>query len=83
MLSDTDLRSFLAKEGERLAALAAAEKAEFISIYEVVIEYDVSLRTLRRMQAAGKMPPRVNRKRRKVYRRADIAKLFDTVSKGD
>ena len=61
----------------RLAKAEADTKAlGFVSIVELAAELGVSVRTIRRLQAAGRMPPRVKRGRRKVYRRADLDQLF-------
>lgn len=44
-----------------------------ISISDLAKELGVSVRTLRREQAAGRMPPRIKRGRRQMYLKADIA----------
>lgn len=53
-----------------------AKVTSLISIYQTADEYRVSIRTLRRLQAAGKMPERVRLGRKLVYQRQDIARLF-------
>jgi transposase len=57
-------------------ARARAEAFPLISIQQVAKQYGVSLRTLRRWQAAGLMPEQIKHGRRKVYRRDKIAQMF-------
>lgn len=47
-------------------------KASWVSITEAASMLGVSIRTLRRWQAAGKMPKRVRRSRQLTYLRNDI-----------
>lgn len=56
---------------------ARAENSPLISIKQTAIRYGISVRTLRRLQAAGKMPPRVKWSRKLMYRKTDIAALFE------
>lgn len=60
--------------------LAEREQAHlsfpFITIHQVAEHYGVSLRTLRRLQAADKMPPRKKWGRHLVYLKTDIAGMF-------
>ncbi len=77
-MTEFDQKAFLLRERARLQAKAADEAATFISIYEIADQYGTSLRTLRRMQAAEKMPPRLKLGNKKVYRRDAIARLFQT-----
>ncbi|WP_461479490.1 helix-turn-helix transcriptional regulator [Mesorhizobium jarvisii] len=44
---------------------------ELVSIQDLAAMAGVSLRTLRRRQAAGEMPPRIQRCRSLMYRRSD------------
>jgi predicted DNA-binding transcriptional regulator AlpA len=71
-----DHTTFLMRERERLKAKAANEAAMFISIYEIAEKYKISLRTLRRLQATGKMPPRTRLGKKKMYWRDAIEALF-------
>lgn len=62
-------------------SLLAHFKANSESFHLVTIEwvsktYNISIRTLRRMQAAGKMPPQHKHGRPKKYERAEIEALF-------
>ena len=62
---------------------ARAERAPLISIKQAAKRYSVSVRTLRRLQAAGKMPERVKQSRRLMYPKAELDLLFkaaDTVN---
>jgi len=79
-MTEFDQKAFLLREGARLRAKAAEDAATYISIYEIADQYGISLRTLRRMQAAGKMPSRIKRGEKKVYRRDAIKDLFQTTS---
>ena len=72
--------SFLMREGARLRAKAAEEAATFISIYEITDQYGISLRTLRRMQAAEKMPSRIKLGKKKMYRPDAIERVFHNSS---
>jgi len=54
------------------AAKAASMASEFVSITSAAKLLGVSVRTVRRWQAAGKMPERVKRSRELMYRRADV-----------
>jgi predicted DNA-binding transcriptional regulator AlpA len=73
-----DQNAFLMREAARQIAKAADEAATFISIYEIADQYGISLRTLRRLQAAGKMPSRIRLGKKKVYRRDAIERFFQT-----
>ncbi|TKT71417.1 helix-turn-helix domain-containing protein [Afipia massiliensis] len=53
-----------------------AENSPLLSIKQTAVQYGLSVRTLRRLQAAGKMPPRVKQSRKLMYRKADLAALF-------
>jgi predicted DNA-binding transcriptional regulator AlpA len=57
-------------------ARAAAEADPLISIQEVAEQYGISLRTLRRRQAAGLMPTRTKHGRWLKYQQAEIAELI-------
>jgi excisionase family DNA binding protein len=59
------------------AAKAASMTSEFISITRAAKLLGVSVRTVRRWQAEGKMPERVKRSREKMYRRADVMAMLD------
>jgi hypothetical protein len=59
---------------------ARAENSPFLSIKQTSVRYGISVRTLRRLQAAGKMPPRIKQSRKLVYRKADLAALFERSS---
>jgi predicted transcriptional regulator len=54
------------------AAKAASMTSEFVSIKRTADLLGVSVRTVRRWQAEGKMPERAKRSREQMYRRADI-----------
>jgi hypothetical protein len=54
----------------------AVDSYPYLSIKEVSERYDVSIRTLRRMQAAGLMPPRHKRGRLLEYPTAAIDTMF-------
>jgi predicted site-specific integrase-resolvase len=57
-------------------ARAQHEQFPLISIKDVAKHYDVSVRTLRRWQAAGLMPSRVKHGRRLMYEKAEIAAMM-------
>jgi DNA-binding transcriptional MerR regulator len=57
-------------------ARARAEAFPLISIQQVAKQYDISLRTLRRREAAELMPPRTKHGRRLMYHKAAIAELM-------
>ncbi|MFY9839923.1 MAG: MerR family transcriptional regulator [Xanthobacteraceae bacterium] len=57
-------------------ARAAAEAFPLISIQKVAKQYGVSLRTLRRWQAGGLMPPRTKHGRWLKYQKEAIAELM-------
>jgi predicted site-specific integrase-resolvase len=59
---------------------AAAESYPFISFKKIAAKYDVSIRTLRRMEKAGKLPPRKRRGRLFEYPVDAIEKLFSNLS---
>jgi excisionase family DNA binding protein len=52
------------------------KRAELMSIAEAANTLGVSLRTIRRWEAAGRMPPRFKCSRRWDYRRSDIEALL-------
>jgi len=60
--------------------LVCARSAEFplISIQQMAKNYDVSLRTLRRWEQRGLMPPRIKHGRWLKYDKAQIAALMKT-----
>jgi predicted DNA-binding transcriptional regulator AlpA len=55
---------------------ARAQASPYISIQEVAEQFGISIRTLRREQAAGRMPTRVKRSRQLVYLKNDIDECF-------
>ena len=55
---------------------AATEAFPLISIQQVASQYKVSVRQLRRWEAAGEMPPRTLHGHRKKYDKHDIAALM-------
>jgi DNA-binding transcriptional MerR regulator len=57
-------------------ARAAAEAFPLIAIQQVAKQYGISLRTLRRWQAGGLMPPRARHGRRPKYQKAEIAEVI-------
>jgi len=57
-------------------AIARFQEFPLISIQRVAKQYGISLRTLRRWQAGGLMPPRQKHGRRLKYRKAEIAELI-------
>lgn len=57
-------------------ARARAEAFPLISIQQVAKKYEVSLRTLRRWQVAGLMPPRTKHGKWLKYRKTDIAQMM-------
>lgn len=63
-------------DAELAAVRARVEASPCISIQEVAQQYGVSIRTLRRKQAAGSMPPRTKRSRQLMYLKADIERWF-------
>lgn len=73
-----DQNLFLMREGARLRAKVADQVATSVSIYEISDQYGISLRTLRRKQAAGQMPSRIKLGQKLVYRRDAIERLFQT-----
>lgn len=56
---------------------ATSENFHLVTIEWVSKTYGISIRTLRRMQAAGKMPPQHKHGRPKKYERAEIEALFE------
>lgn len=58
------------------AAKSASESFPLVSIKQVSVRYGLSVRTLRRMQAAGKMPAQRKHGRRKMYLKAEIEQVF-------
>lgn len=65
-------------EIERFARLKtlAEDDEPLISIKQVAAKYGVSIRTLRRWQAEGRMPEREKWRRERMYRKTDIALLM-------
>jgi MerR HTH family regulatory protein len=57
-------------------ARAQAEAFPLISMQQVAKQYAVSLRTLRRWQAAGLMPPRTKHGKWLKYQKTAIAELM-------
>jgi predicted DNA-binding transcriptional regulator AlpA len=53
-------------------AKQAAENSPWISLQEISQAYGISIRTLRRMQAEGLMPPRTKRGRFLMYKKSEI-----------
>jgi hypothetical protein len=51
----------------------AQEEFPLISMQEASKKYKISIRTLRRRQAQGKMPDRVKHGRRLMYQKAELA----------
>ena len=66
------------EDEELLIARARSEEFPLISIQDVAKKYKKSLRTLRRWEAAGVMPPRVRHGRRLKYDKAAIAEMMAT-----
>ena len=65
-----------------LAAMLERQKAlhasfPLMSISDVAAERNVSIRTLRRLQARGKLPQRIKHGRTLMYRKIEIAQFFD------
>jgi hypothetical protein len=52
-----------------------------ISIEATATLMGVSVRTVRRLQAAGRMPPRIHRGHREVYRLLDVLALGTKVAR--
>jgi hypothetical protein len=57
---------------EALRAKHGLEKSPWISIKQISQVYGISIRTLRRMQAEGLMPPRTKRGRLLMYCKAEV-----------
>ncbi|MFA6264881.1 MAG: helix-turn-helix domain-containing protein [Pseudolabrys sp.] len=57
-------------------AVSRSEQFPLISIQDVAKKYGVSLRTLRRWEAAGTMPARVKHGHRLKYKKTDIAGMM-------
>jgi hypothetical protein len=55
-----------------LRAKRASENSPWISVEQITQLYPVSVRTVRRMEAEGLMPPRTKRGRFMLYRKLDI-----------
>jgi predicted DNA-binding transcriptional regulator AlpA len=53
-------------------AKRAAQNSPWISLQQISQAYGISIRTLRRMQAEGLMPPRTKRGRFLMYQKAEI-----------
>jgi hypothetical protein len=62
-----------------IATRRASRTRDFITIAEAAAMVGLSLRTARRRQAAGHMPPRLRLGRTFKYDRADVVKLSDSV----
>lgn len=69
-MDELDLTAFAAR------AQRAAENSPWISIDQISQTYGVSIRTLRRMQAEGLMPPRTKRGRFLMYRKTEIENVL-------
>lgn len=65
-MNDDDLKQMA------IRAKQASESSPWISLQEIVSVYGISLRTLRRMQTEGFLPPRTKRGRRYCYLKAEI-----------
>lgn len=61
---------------ETLRAKRAHQNSPWISLQQISRDYGVSIRTLRRMQAEGLMPPRTKRGRFLVYQKAQIGNVI-------
>lgn len=55
-------------------------RSELVSIQELASMAGISLRTLRRRQAAGEMPQRIQRSRSLMYRRANALEWLARVN---
>lgn len=55
-----------------IRAKRADQNSPWISLQQVSHTYGISIRTLRRMQAEGLMPPRTKRGRFLMYQKAEI-----------
>jgi hypothetical protein len=55
-----------------LRAKQAADNSPWISVEQIAQVYPISVRTIRRMEAEGLMPPRTKRGRFMLYRKLDI-----------
>jgi excisionase family DNA binding protein len=54
-------------------------RSELLTVGELAARLKVSLRTVRRLQAAGKLSPRVGKGRHKMYKRGDIEALLPSL----
>jgi len=61
---------------ELVRAKRATENSPWISIEQISRVYAISIRTLRRMQAEGLMPPRTKRGRHFMYQKAEIENVI-------
>ena len=59
-----------------MRAKIAAENSPWISLQQISRVYGLSIRTLRRMQAEGLMPPRTKRGRFLMYRKTEIGNVL-------
>jgi excisionase family DNA binding protein len=63
-------------------ARARSAASELISITELAEQLGVSVRTIRRWQALGDVPPRVKRGRRLMYRLTDVVAWLEATGRG-
>lgn len=75
-MSSFETKLFAEIDAELFELRARAEAYPYISIQEIAGLYNISIRTLRREQAAGQMPPRIKRSRQLVYLKQDIEEWF-------
>jgi DNA-binding transcriptional MerR regulator len=61
---------------EVLRAKRASQNSPWISIQQISQTYGISIRTLRRMEAEGLMPPRTKRGKYWMYSKAEIAQII-------
>jgi excisionase family DNA binding protein len=71
MISDEDAQAMIE------AARLRSQTSDWCTIEEAATLLGVSVRSIRRRQAAGEMPPRVRRSRRLEYRIDDIKNLLN------
>ncbi len=62
-------------------AKARSDEFELITIREAAATLNVTIRTVRRWQAAGKMPAQIKHGRNKKYRRAEIEAMAATLGR--
>lgn len=65
-------------KAELLRAKQATEDSPWISLQQISKVHGISIRTLRRMQAEGLMPPRTKRSRYLVYRKSEVQNVVAT-----